>query len=76
MNEEIERILDTLKENYDDIGLSYYPCDLFNRDDPKILYDYIMELHERIDKTIEILKLCNSQCAEETIGILKGDVDD
>lgn len=30
------------------------------------------ELQQRIDKAIEILKLCNSQCAKETIEILKG----
>ena len=27
----------------------------------------------RIDKAIEILKLCNSKCAKETIEILKGE---
>ena len=30
------------------------------------------QLQQRIDKAIEILKLCNSQCAKETIEILKG----
>jgi len=30
------------------------------------------DLQQRIDKAIEILKLCNSQCAKETIEILKG----
>ena len=35
------------------------------------------ELHNKIDKVIEILKLCNSQCAKETIKILKdSDVDE
>ena len=29
------------------------------------------KLKEAIDKVIEILKLCNSQCAKETIDILK-----
>lgn len=28
------------------------------------------ELEQRIDKVIEILKLCNSQCAKETIALL------
>lgn len=28
---------------------------------------------QRIDKAIEILKLCNSQCSKEVIEILKGD---
>jgi len=32
----------------------------------------IEDLQQRIDKAIEILKLCNSQCAKETIEILKG----
>lgn len=30
------------------------------------------QLQQRIDKAIEILKLCNSQCAKETIETLKG----
>lgn len=30
------------------------------------------QLQERIEKAIEILKLCNSKCAKETIEILKG----
>ena len=30
-----------------------------------------IELLKRIDEAIEILKLCNSQCAKETIDILK-----
>ena len=34
------------------------------------------ELHNKIDKANEILKLCNSQCAKETIEALKdSDVD-
>ena len=37
---------------------------------------YIIELLNRIDKAIEILKLCNSQCAKETIEILKGGKND
>lgn len=63
MTEEIKRILDTLTENYDDIGSSYYPEDLFNHKEPKILYDYIIqlqkenkELHNKIDKLEEDLK--------------------
>ena len=31
------------------------------------------ELKDRIDKAIEILKLCNSKCSKEAIEILKGD---
>ena len=31
-----------------------------------------MELEVRIDKAIEILKLCNSKCAKEVIDILRG----
>ena len=30
----------------------------------------------RIDKAIEILKLCNSKCAKETINILTGDINE
>ena len=50
MNEDIERILNTLKENYENIGGSYYPEDLFNPNDPKIIYDYIMELQEEVKR--------------------------
>lgn len=32
----------------------------------------IYELEDRIDKAIEILKLCNSKCSKETIDILRG----
>lgn len=38
------------------------------------IYDELKEKQDRIDKAIEILKLCNSECAKETIKILKGDV--
>ena len=44
MKEDIERILTTLKEEYENIGLSYYPEDLLERKDPKIIYDYITQL--------------------------------
>lgn len=33
----------------------------------------IENLLKRINKAIEILKLCNSECAKETIEILKGE---
>lgn len=33
----------------------------------------INALEKRKDKAIEVLKLCNSQCAKETIEILKGE---
>lgn len=36
------------------------------------LEDKINDLQQRIDKAIEILKLCNSKCAKETIAILGG----
>lgn len=36
------------------------------------LIEYVEDLQQRIDKAIEILKLCNSQCAKETIEILGG----
>lgn len=38
-------------------------CLLINRDN---------ELQNRINRAIEILKLCNSKCAKETIEILRG----
>ena len=43
------------------------------------LFDTVMEICDnrdlyknRCDKAIEILKLCNSKCAKETINILQG----
>lgn len=33
-------------------------------------------LRKRIDKAIEVLKLCNSKCAKETIDILRGEEND
>ena len=36
----------------------------------------ISDLEDRINKAIEILKLCNSKCAKETIEILKGETHD
>ena len=50
-----------------------------NANDFKNYVDYVDELEQQckkqkevIDKAIKILKLCNSQCAKETIEILKG----
>lgn len=41
------------------------------------LQNALTEKNNKIDKAIEILKLCNSKCAKETIEILKdSDVDD
>ena len=44
MNEDIKRILDTLKEYYGGLGWPYYPEDVLNPEDPKIIYDYITKL--------------------------------
>ena len=44
MNEDIKRILDTLKEHYDGLGWPYYPEDVLNPEDPKIIYNYIIQL--------------------------------
>ena len=47
-------------------------CDSLGLKDIKItLVD--SEDKKRIEKAIEVLKLCNSQCAKETISILKGE---
>lgn len=57
-----------------------------NKEETEIKYlgqddirDYIMKkdyeiykLQQKIDKAVEILKLCNSKCAKETIDILRG----
>lgn len=40
------------------------------------LWNYTMNLQDKINKAIEVLKLCNSQCAKETMEILKGDNND
>ena len=37
------------------------------------MYEDLDIAYEKIDKAIEILKLCNSQCSKEVIEILKGD---
>jgi hypothetical protein len=42
------------------------------KEDCRRAAECIIELKQRIDKAIEILKLCNSQCAKETIAILGG----
>lgn len=36
----------------------------------------MLKYKQRNEKAIEILKLCNSKCAKETISILKGDKDE
>lgn len=49
--------------------IDYYDViDILSADD---LYNELKKQKEVIDKAIEILKLCNSQCAKETIDILK-----
>ena len=53
-------------ENPDDLTLMFMYCG-------EKAKDKIKELQQRIEKAIEVLKLCNSQCAKETIDILKGD---
>ena len=80
MTEEIKRILDTLTENYDDIGSSYYPEDVFNHKDPKILYDYIIqlqkenkELHNKIDKAINYIK--EQGCYDEDCNVFCTDLN-
>jgi hypothetical protein len=40
--------------------------------DKDIEYKEKNKLQQRIDKAIEVLKLCNSQCSKEVIEILKG----
>ena len=52
-------------------GKFYYGLDYAITDFMRNLEQENKELHNRIDKAIEILKLCNSQCAKETIEILK-----
>lgn len=39
----------------------------------KQLVKDILNQDKKIDKAIEILKLCNSKCAKETIDILRGE---
>ena len=46
---------------------------LIDYQDMEIRYN---EYKQRNEKAIEILKLCNSKCAKETINILKGDKDE
>lgn len=57
MNNEIKEILDRLKycKEHDEED-NYYPEDIFFKDDPYILLDYITNLQERIDKAIEYIE--------------------
>lgn len=54
--------------------------DMEERYGQELYEDYLKEQLEdykqRNEKAIEILKLCNSKCAKETINILKGDKDE
>lgn len=56
-------------------GSEHYliPKDVFNElfDEMESWKQDTNKYKEVIDKAIEILKLCNSQCAKETIDILK-----
>lgn len=44
-------------------------CEKLDLDEKDLL---IKNLQQRIEKAIEVLKLCNSQCSKEVIEILKG----
>lgn len=46
MNKEIKRILKELKDNYEELGVCYYPNDVLEPKDTKIIYDYIIELQQ------------------------------
>ena len=65
------------KQDYDKYyqqGGSYIiPVEIFNElfEDYECFKNDCKKYKEVIDKAIEILKLCNSQCAKETIDILK-----
>lgn len=59
MNEDIKRILKSLKDKYDDIGLSYYPEDLLEPKDPKIMYNYIKQLQQENKELKQYLKATN-----------------
>lgn len=46
---------------------------MLNNKDIELVLKHIYELEQRIDKAIEVLKLCNSKCSKEVIDILKGE---
>lgn len=57
MNNEIKEILDKLNKNKNEIkDYCYYPDDILSCDDLIKLLDYLTNLQERIDKTIEKIK--------------------
>ena len=56
MNKEIEKIISN------NCGMQ----------DGAILTEYITNLQQRIDKAIEIIKLCDTKCAKELLEILGG----
>ena len=62
MNKEIERILEGLKEDYDSIGTCYYPDDILEPKDPKILYDYIIKLQNQIHTLEDELEWYKQEC--------------
>lgn len=74
-SKECEKQLNNLIEHFN------YGGDDFNENDIEAIkhlmlenqmqHTKINELQDRINKAIEVLKLCNSQCAKETIEILK-----
>ena len=78
MNEDIKRILDTLKEYYGGLGWPYYPEDVLNPEDPKIIYDYITKLQNNWNELKKGLKSLFEfdegvvskdylECAEDTL---------
>ena len=68
-NQQLKEEITRLKELNDEKS----KLALINHKNASQKEDKIIVLKDRIDKAIQILKLCNSQCAEETIKILKGD---
>ena len=69
--------------DYEQIWSIIRKTDLLNHQEKTKLHLFLLtfkdnyeSLQKRINKAIEILKLCNTQCAKETIEILKGDLDE
>ena len=55
MNEKIKEILDNFKNNYDELGICYYPEDILGPDDLKPLYNYITTLQQENEKSNNII---------------------
>lgn len=71
----IDKILNNFKENYDELGMSYYPEDILGPDDLKPLYDYIIHLQSNwnsLRKWLKEYEECSYGPGDYEIGLSDG----